>query len=268
MKQEIYTGAFIKANPQHLYIAPAESCKEFVAHYTILHPSEEIVATEEYRILPDASGCIIFQGEHRLDYWGPMQELVILKNDANEAARRFFIEFHPGGLYAISGIDLAPFKNQREPLANLHDQLAQALSMFYQDSDNYDELIDKLNGWIHTQILKHPVPLRVMNAKRLIDASNGILSMEALADQCHISLRQIRRDFAKYIGLSPKEYANVVRINALVKEMSEDALVATALQGGYFDQAHFNKMFKQIMHVSPTTYFENVQEFYQEIFKF
>lgn len=268
MNQEIYTGPYLKNNPQHLYIAPADSCKDIVAHYTLLHPGEEIIATKEYRILPDASGCIIFQGEERLDYWGPMQELVVLENDANEAKRRFFIEFHPGGLYAISGIPLSPFKNKREAFHHFSQELANILSSFYHQSNTYDDLVSFLNDWIYEQKQKHPIPDTLLMAKTLIEEHNGVLSMEKLSEQLHRSLRQLRRDFAKYIGLSPKEYANVVRINHIVKELSQDALIATALAGGYFDQAHFNKMFKQVLQVSPTRYFENIREFYQEIYKF
>lgn len=268
MKREIYTKEFISAKPQHLYIAPTKHCKDVVAHYTILHPTDEIVDTLEFRILPDASGCLIFQGEHSLDYWGPMQELVVLENDANVARRRFFVEFHPGGLYAISGQSLASYKNKREAFSKFHVSLAKELQTAYEDSENYDEFVDFLNHWIAQQAQKHPIPDRVQCAIQRIDERNGNIVMEALAKEMQLSLRQMRRDFAKYIGLSPKEYAQVVRINTIVKELSKDALVATALQGGYFDQAHFNKMFKQMLHVNPTSYFENIQEFYREIYKF
>lgn len=268
MKQQRYTGPIMKEEHHHIYIEPAKKIQDVVAHYTITFASIEPVECFEYHILPDASGCIIYQGEHCLDYWGPMTELVVLENDLREAEDRFFIEFHPGGLYRLSGNSLYPYQNHREELKQFHEALAQQFQSLYRMSDTYDELVEHCNTFIAHEIQKHPIPERILSAQAMIDNSNGIISMAEVAVNCAVSQRQLRRDFAKYIGVSPKEYAGIVRINYLAKEVQKDELMTTALQGGFFDQAHFNKMFKQILHVSPSTYIENIQDFYREIYKF
>lgn len=267
MIHKIYTGPRMKDEHHHIYIAPSSHLKHIVAHYTITYASEEPIECEEYHILPDASGCIIFQGE-RLDYWGPMTELVVLENDLQKAEDRFFIEFLPCGLYLLSGKPLSTYQNRREAFNQFDDVIGKQLQVLYDDSKTYDELVMKCNAFLEEQVKKHTIPERVFQALSLIEEMNGSISMEEVASFCSLSLRQLRRDFSTYVGVSPKEYASIVRINYIVKEVSKDELIATALRGGFFDQAHFNKIFKQILHVSPSTYIENIQDFYCELYKF
>jgi len=267
MKQECYQGNYINKTDHHIYIAPDDEVKNVVAHYTVTYPSEEPIACDKYHILPDASGCIIFQKEH-LDFWGVMQELVIQENDLLWADPRLFIEFRPGGLYRISGKPLHPYVNCRKPLTFFDPSVAKTLHHFYAISDTYDDLIHYCNEWILKQASRYPIPKRVLEASALIDQHHGTIGIEEVAVLCSVSLRQLRRDFAVYIGLSPKQYANVIRMNYVVKELSNDHFIKKALQGGFFDQAHFNKVFKQMLHVSPSQYIKNVDDFYRELYKF
>ena len=104
LKIESYTKPYINKTDHHLYIAPSPKLQNIVAHYTITFPSEVPASSKLFHIIPDASGCFIFQGRSRRDFWGPMSEIMVLENDLQKAPARFFVEFRPGGLYQISGL--------------------------------------------------------------------------------------------------------------------------------------------------------------------
>lgn len=56
----------------------------------------------------------------------------------------------------------------------------------------------------------------------------------------HTIIRQLERNFKKHIGLSPKEYSNIIRFqNALSLIKNENrSLLDIALECGYYDHSH------------------------------
>lgn len=54
-----------------------------------------------------------------------------------------------------------------------------------------------------------------------ITLSNEQLSVQELASKNYISVRQLERQFKKHIGLSPKEYLNIVRFQNAIKPIKK-----------------------------------------------
>lgn len=147
-------------------------------------------------------------------------------------------------------------------------QLDEELALLYQSCKDYEQLIKAFNKYFTGKRKVNLLPARLIRAKEIIDQDHGNVSLEKVASDCHLSSRQLLRDFHNYIDLSGKEYAKVVRFNYLLKQIEEDDFLSLALQGGYFDQAHFNKVFKQITKTTPKKYLSNLADFYNEIYKF
>lgn len=265
-----YTGPSFAKRSHHLYIHPAEELRDMIAHYTITFSSHEPVECADYHILPDASGCFIFQENDvlRHDFWGPMSEIVVLKNDLNEASERFFVEFLPGGLYQSCGLAQRPFVNMRAAISSIAEELETELKEIYMACSTYDTLVEKLNAFFLKQRKKYVLSQRCQLVLSCIDQRKGDITLEELAAKTHVSTRQLSRDFEKYIGLTIKEYANIVRFHHTLTLIERDDLTRSALQGGYFDQSHFNKVFKKITKTNPKRYLENLSDFYKEIYKF
>lgn len=266
MKAKDYQGAYIKKQNNHIYIEPAKELKDMIANYTITYSDIELECAV-YHIVPDASGCLIFQ-KNKLDYWGAMSEVVLQKNDLNEADERFFVEFLPCGLYQISGQYQHDFKNRREDLKEYNQQLKIDLQNIYNRVNTYEELIEKLNDYFIEKRKQHVIPQYFKDILMKIKQEQGNISMQRIADLYSFSQRKLLRDFYKYIGFSGKQFANIIRINCLLSNLGDDTLTGTAMQGGYFDQAHFNKMFKAITKTTPKKYLMNVSDFYYEFYKF
>lgn len=265
-----YSGAYFMKKNNHIYIRPAKELCDMIAHYTITFASSKPVECEQYHILPDASGCFIFQenDEIRQDFWGPMTEIVVLKNDLNDVPERFFVEFLAGGLYQVCGHDQKAFVNMRDALACLDRTIDEQLLQLYKASHSYDELIEKLNAYFIKQRKQFVLHERCKRILGYMKESKGCITIKEIAEREQMSTRQLHRDFERYIGVSLKEYASIVRFHHTLDLMEQDDLINAALQGGYFDQSHFNKVFKNITNTSPKKYLTNLSDFYKEIYKF
>lgn len=85
-----------------------------------------------------------------------------------------------------------------------------------------------------------------------IDAVKGILRAEELAKALHISPGRLEKRFRETVGTTPKKYASMIRMAAVLKAFrTEGPLTALAYEFGYFDQAHFNHDFRAYTGYTP-----------------
>ena len=98
------------------------------------------------------------------------------------------------------------------------------------------------------QRLKQPVDQRKLNLFRLVNSTNGAMTVRAMAEQVGQSSRQINRYFTRYIGLSLKAYGTILRFRSTFGQLKEGDLFPAA----YFtDQAHFIKDVRKFASVVP-----------------
>ena len=71
--------------------------------------------------------------------------------------------------------------------------------------------------------------------------------MQQLEEETNYSACYLRRIFKNYHGISPKQFAQFVRFQNLLEQMKEQNIRYddTALECGYFDEAHMMKEFKK-----------------------
>src|SRR5690606_9398935 len=62
----------------------------------------------------------------------------------------------------------------------------------------------------------------IAHAAELMVKSSGTLRVHVLADKLLLHERTLERQFKTYYGLSPKQYANVQRIHAALRNMHAD----------------------------------------------
>jgi transcriptional regulator GlxA family with amidase domain len=88
----------------------------------------------------------------------------------------------------------------------------------------------------------------------LIRRKKGLIPMEALAGKAFISARQLEREFRQKIGISPKHYMRLARlneVNRVIKSGRRLLLTDVSYACGYSDQAHFIRDFKHFTGESP-----------------
>lgn len=82
------------------------------------------------------------------------------------------------------------------------------------------------------------------------------LTMEQLADECHLSPTHFRRTFHEIMGMPPLEYLNITRImkSCILLRSTQDTILNIAEQTGFQSISSFNRLFGRIMQMSPREY--------------
>jgi len=96
---------------------------------------------------------------------------------------------------------------------------------------------------------------RLLVARILEDRS--LTQAEAVARQAGMSLRSLQRLFQDYVGVSPKWVIQRYRLHDAMARLEGSHpvdLPALALSLGFFDQAHFIRVFKAFLGRTPTGY--------------
>lgn len=76
-----------------------------------------------------------------------------------------------------------------------------------------------------------------------------------VARELAVSERQLRNLFSEGVGLSPKHYARIDRVRAVLAHATELASAELAAVTGYYDQSHMTSDFRTLMGVPPRSYF-------------
>ncbi|WP_343692373.1 helix-turn-helix transcriptional regulator [Chitinophaga sp.] len=100
----------------------------------------------------------------------------------------------------------------------------------------------------------------ILHAVKGIHAAEGNLDIGGLHDTHLMSERNFRRKFVDFVGMSPKQYAGIIRIKSFSKRYKASRLNCNNIlyDLGYNDQAHFNKDFRKIVGASPGVYFNEM----------
>jgi AraC-like DNA-binding protein len=129
---------------------------------------------------------------------------------------------------------------------------------------------DKTHSFNIDKILKNPANYlnqfytdRIRKKDNLLQSiledihnSNGQLSIYELAKRNYKTIRQLERNFRTYIGISPKEYSNIIRFqNALTvikKADNKRSLLDIAFECGFYDHSHLANDIKRNTGLAPT----------------
>lgn len=96
---------------------------------------------------------------------------------------------------------------------------------------------------------------RLMPVIGEIESKNGMIEVTTLAQNHCTTVRQLQRAFKEYVGLSPKEFINVIRFRyalQLIKTSDRHALLDIALEAGYYDHAHLTNEIRKYAGVVPS----------------
>jgi AraC-like DNA-binding protein len=79
-----------------------------------------------------------------------------------------------------------------------------------------------------------------------------LAAMDRLADEQHVSRRQIERDFSRWLGVSPRHLSQVARVQGVARHAHAGAsLAAAAAEMGFADQSHMNRVVRQLTGLTP-----------------
>ncbi|EMY62506.1 DNA-binding helix-turn-helix protein [Leptospira terpstrae serovar Hualin str. LT 11-33 = ATCC 700639] len=131
--------------------------------------------------------------------------------------------------------------------------------------------IQKANPEQYPNILSHSFPFnRLTSAKkiqdddrlihvlrRLINSPEETVNVEELAHEIGMSESWLQHEFKNVVGLPIRAFRKWFRIKTAVIALKRGATLAdAALNAGFYDQAHFTNVFRDIFGISPSIIFK------------
>lgn len=173
------------------------------------------------------------------------------------------INFKPYGAKAFLGYSLNEFTNNNFPtedvlgneFISIKEQLINTIDYKEQIAIIERYLIYRLNKtkFRDFQLIKYSVD-SILNSKFDDSISN-------IANHLCLSERTFQRKFLESIGLSPKQFFRIGRLQKTIRNFKfykeKTKLSDLAYDSGFYDQSHFIKEFKLLTGHSPKEFFSN-----------
>jgi AraC-like DNA-binding protein len=257
-------------------IIPHESLREFVRIYRIIEftfPGNISIPPKAYTPRPEH--CLQFYPKDTETVHYPSSNLevtgvkVIISGQPTFVHHRFVqkefltfqIVFQPGALYRLTGIPSSEFTNQYMDAEEILGKTTDAVNECLFHAENYRQMVsiveEYLQGLIQKAKPKIGHSIDIIGNRMLQQC--GQVSMDWYAKEACLSYRQFDRKFRERLGISPREYARIIRFDRAFRmrnRFPEKDLLTIALHSGYYDYQHLSKEFKEFTGQVPTDFFK------------
>lgn len=263
-------------------IQPTEALRPYITRYvfvraegstdTMTPPSDDprfINGKHVQPLLPNY-GSMVFMRDVTVDFNGVTTDGLTLLG-ANQKTiglttlsgwfDGMLLDFEPGGMYALLGINLQQLVGKVLTAADSGDQGLQMLDHLFKQASGPEETTQLIDAFFLGHLPRkedfHYARLRKVIAA--CDEAKGNISAAEMASVACLGERQFLRVFRSYVGVSPKQFIRLRRFHKTIQHMQGDAangraidLMHIALQHGYYDLSHMAMEFQQMGCVSPS----------------
>lgn len=211
---------------------------------------------EKFKVLPDTCTDLIFDLNQSKSFLSAVmtnyQEI-----EVQAQSNLFGVRFKSENFGSLSGIPLNEVKNLRIEFSELFPKFNFSIINQLNDSETIINKINKLEDYI-SKALNENFKSRdelVLSVAQRIRLLKGNLNVKYLAKIYHISIRQLQRRFKQYIGLTIKEFSNIIRFKNAemnIKANPELSFMQIAFNMGFYDHSHMNHEFNRIAGENPS----------------
>lgn len=170
----------------------------------------------------------------------------------------FGVRFHPGRAYPFIRTPIHELTDQVVSLDDIEISISETHFGMMAEAVTLEQKVTILQNLLlaHLRDFNHKTPLSLQSID-LIKKSHGLMKIEDLAKQFGMSRRNYERQFKTNVGLTPKRFSGIVRVQAArfqIKTQRDISLTDVGYATGFYDQAHFIREFKSIMNLTPKEY--------------
>jgi AraC-like DNA-binding protein len=127
------------------------------------------------------------------------------------------------------------------------------------ESKNNYERVNHIQKFLINRICEKSVDKFVIYLSKIINESYAKIRLNKVAKNYNISRRHLQRRFSTATGLSPKQFAEIIRFQkALYLKRSGYHWNEIAENCGYYDQSHFIKEVKSYAGISPEKIYKEI----------
>ncbi len=112
----------------------------------------------------------------------------------------------------------------------------------------------KLERLLRARCASHSIDESVVQAVACIRGSGGQMRIESVARAAGLSLRSLQGRFRREVGLTPKEFSRLMRLQATLRTLDsgDGTLTEMAVNHGFADQAHATRELRRVTGLAPT----------------
>lgn len=248
---------------------PSEKLNPFIKFYWYMESESCSEWDSRYRIIPNGCPCLmVHYGDRLIEFKGnnvpEQQPPVVLSGQTTKyydvgqkgitgfisilfkphALKLFFDQ--PAGITTDNSLDLSLLANSESD--SIYEKIG--------TSRNIQERISIIEEYLMKRIIeKH-----LYNFRRIgicidkVTSSRACVQVAELADIACFSSRQFDRVFIDFVGIRPKEFLRIVRLQNVIHKAyynKNESLSSLAYSCGYYDQAHMNHEFLEFTGMNP-----------------
>ena len=208
-------------------------------------------------IVPDGCISLVFKGYKGNDepskgyLCGAIDTIRKLQINPNEYY--VIIRFMPGTGYSLikNGKSANSISDVALPVKGGVVGEEQILSVLERDL-SFNERLGLISKIVRVNLQNEPDRYIVKYCTEKIFTSHGNVKIEELAKETGFTARHIGKIFERCVGVSPKLYAQIIKLQTSMSKIidSNTPLMEIAVDSGFFDHAHMNRMYKKFIKLS------------------
>lgn len=207
-------------------------------------------------VLPDGLTDITFDlGPQPAAYvTAPMTRPETYRHD--RCANLLGVSLEPGAAVSVLGIDVTALPDGWTPLAQTVGPVADELVARVAEAAPGQPRLAVLDAFLAVRLRAAVSDDRVGLALTAIRERSGDVDVERLARASAASPRHLGRLFDTWIGMGPKRFARIVRVQAALRSLMEDPgrdLTSLAAELGFADHAHLTREIRALTGAPPST---------------
>jgi len=173
----------------------------------------------------------------------------------NEMIKGFAVVFKPNGIQKLFKLSHSEIHRHAIDGDSLFRDHTEELWYKIKTASGIAEMKVRLEAFLERYLtskdFSEPPFSKILNS---IMMKQGIISLGQLCTDFHISTRTLQRKFIDEIGMPPKEYLQITRLNhalMLLKSNQYKRLTELSYLSGYYDQSHYIRDIRKMFGFSP-----------------
>ncbi|CAM3169576.1 hypothetical protein DRF59_11145 [Chryseobacterium flavum] len=204
-----------------------------------------------------------YHSRYDLHLVGQHTTKILLKGDVPVSS--IGISFKPYGYYSMGGNDLPNYINKVVSISKKKLDGTEALTSF---SGNIQESVTELTKLLEERINYKP-DNRVVQICDQINAHKGCILIKDLFADMDISQRQLNKLFKSQTGITPKQYASIIRFQEIYNLYVRNSQSENKheLYDLFYDESHFLLSFRKILRLRPNIFLRKPNKLGNEFIK-
>lgn len=254
-------------------LLPSPHLMKYVKCFWVLRQTDESLPRATEMVLPDGRVEIVFNLADSFQRYHANGKIEIQPRTIVIGQMRKVIQIKPLGKINLFGVrfqTIGAYHFFKFWLDELTDKIEE-FDLIFDQSEKF--LAEQINEALTTQ--NRIARIETLLTKKLSENKStdpateavienirqnfGIVSVNSMAKKFGISQRQLERHFLQKVGVSPKFFSRIIRLQNIhnaIKDKKNASLSNLALSCGYYDQAHFIHEFKEFTGRSPGVFLQ------------